>query len=101
MNNRGLVSEHIVYTNGPDVFYYYFGDVAKMTPQHSKYNSLETLDQISDLVGYWPQETEAYIIWFDNIKRNYLFSIDEIKGFTNLNLIKQFEDGEIYFVSRR
>jgi hypothetical protein len=94
-----LESECTIYTNGYEVAYILAHVVAKAIPNKTVYNSPETA--ISSLRGVWPEEDKACLVWFNKESRTYLFTVDELKGFANLDLIIQLDDGAIYSITRK
>ncbi|MGD0005480.1 MAG: hypothetical protein ABSE06_14755, partial [Anaerolineaceae bacterium] len=94
-----LESECTIYTNGYEVAYILAHLVVKDIPNKTGYNSPETA--ISRLRGVWPEEDKACLVWFNKTSRTYLFSVDELKGFANLDPIIQLDDGAIYSITRK
>jgi hypothetical protein len=55
----------------------------------------------TNLVGTWPPEDNARLIWFDRHEHTFLYSLEEIKQIADLELITAFTDGVIYKVERK
>jgi len=101
LQNRTLESECVIYTNGPDALYILANLTARMSPRRTMYNSPKIINDISSLKGFWPEESNSCLIWFDRIGRNYLFTLDELRTVANMQQIIRFEDGAIYSVKRK
>lgn len=100
LQHRTLESECTFYTNGPDAAYILAHLATKMSPARTRYNSPETVNDISRLKGSWPEESNACLVWFNKIGRTYLFTIDELQAIANIDLIARLEDGAIYSITR-
>lgn len=101
LQHRTLESECTIYTNGPDAAYILAHLATKMSPARTRYNSPETVNDISRLKGSWPEESNACLVWFNKIGRTYLFTIDELQAIANIDLIARLEDGAIYSITRK
>lgn len=101
LQHQTLESECTFYTNGPDVTYILAHLVAKPSPAKKHYNSQESVNDISRLRDSWPEENDACLIWFDKIDRTYLFTIDELRGIANIDLIADLADGAVYSIMRK
>ena len=95
-----LGSACAIYSNGPDALYLFANLNAKSTPEKSE--GATVVAKVSALKGLWPQEDKACIVQFDAINwRDYLFSPSELMTVSNLERVIKFDDGAIYFVSRK
>lgn len=101
LRHHTIASKWVIYTNGPDVLYILANLTAKWSPRRARYNFPEIVNDISSLNGYWPQENNSYIIWFDKIDRTYLFTVDELRTVANIQQIIRLKDGAIYSVERK
>lgn len=101
LQHQPLVSEYPCYSNGPDALYILAGLEAEMSPAAARYNSPQTVTKIQNLVGLWPEEEQGYLVWFDDIHREYLFCVEELQMVANVERIFQYADGTIYRVSRK
>lgn len=103
LQNRVLESSEceIIYTNDPDALYILANRTAKTSPMRTMYNSPEIVNDISNLRGSWPEESNACLIWFDKIDRRYLFTVDELQTIANVQPIIRLEDGAVYSVTRK
>lgn len=102
LQHRTLESECTVYTNGPDAVYILAHLATQLSPARTKYNYIETVNDISSLRGRWPEDNKACLVWFDELDwRKYLFTIDELQAIANIDLIARLEDGAIYSITRK
>ena len=81
------------YTNSAETIYILANFTAKMSPYK--------VNDISKLEGLWPEESKAYLIWFDRIDRTDIFTILELNKIANIDLIARFEDGAFYSITRK
>ncbi|GBE57909.1 hypothetical protein BMS3Abin01_00836 [bacterium BMS3Abin01] len=88
------------YTNGPDVAYILAGLHARMAPLKSNVNSPDALNDLSQLRGRWPEEGEACLVWFDKIKGDYLFTVDDLRRAAHIEQTVWLDDGGIYTLER-
>ena len=91
LQHRELESECTIYTNGPDAIYFLTELKTKMSPDTDK----------SLLNGLWPQESKICLVWFDNITRSYLYPSEELMSIVNFEETIRFQDGAIFFYSRK
>ena len=101
LQHRALEAKCALYTNGPDATYIVAHIAAKMSPAKSKYNSPEMVDDVPRLIGSWPEEDNACLIWFDTIDRPYLFTVEELQAIANMDRIARLKDGAIYSITRK
>lgn len=102
LQHRTLESECTFYTNDSNVAYILADIKTKMSPIRRIYNSIKTVNDISSLRGVWPEESNACLIWFDEIDQGkYMFTIDELQAIANIELIVRLEDGAIYSITRK
>ncbi|MFV2045151.1 MAG: hypothetical protein ACC700_18195 [Anaerolineales bacterium] len=101
LQHRTSESECTFYTNGPDAAYLLADLATKRSPNsRTSTNSPEVVNDIDNLRGVWPDQSNACLIWFDKIGRKYLFTIDELRAIANIDLIALLEDGAIYSIAR-
>jgi len=88
-------------SNAPDAIYLWTGIDASFTP-HA--DLTRTLDPEKYSLGTFRKTISAdapvYIAWFHSIGRPYLFSVEELETFCELNPVREFTDG-IIFSARR
>ena len=101
VQHRALGSGCMLYSNGPDVSYILAYPPTKMSPAKMEYNSPETVTCVDSLRDSWPEESNVYLVWFDRIRRNYLFTVDELRSIANVELIASLEDGDVYSITRK
>lgn len=90
-----------VYSNGPDALFMLADvDAQSILPKY-QYASAERAFDASQLRGSYPPEP-ATLVWFDNIERDdFLFSLDELKGFTTIESVAQLADGAVYLIEKQ
>ena len=93
IQHRRLASECTVYTNGPDAVSLLANFTVKWSPGRTMKNS--------SFKSSWPEESNACLVWFNDIERNYLSTPDELMLIANFKQVIQLDDGTIYFVSRK
>jgi len=98
--NRTVISECAIYSNAPDALYILAHLTAKWSPAKTRYNSPEIVVDMSTLRASWPRESKSCLVWFDNIERKYLYSLDELRRVSNMQPIIRTKDGGIYSVAR-
>jgi len=99
---RQMLSDNdriLVYSNGPDLLWTLSGVNARLGPGKTHYGSTESVSRHDDLIGRWPPEHEAYLVWFKGIRRAHLFSIEELEAIADVKEVAHFSDGSIYRVS--
>ncbi len=95
-------NDHIpVYSNGPDILWALAGVSANWAPRKVYYGSTKPANELGDLSGRWPSEGEAYLVWFKNKDRPWLFPVEELAEIANVVEIARLSDGSIYKVSVR
>jgi hypothetical protein len=90
-----------VYSNDPGVLWELARLNATLAPMKTVYSSRKLANKLGDLVGRWPPEGEAYLVWFENAGRPYLFSVAELEEIANIEEIAHVSDGSIYRVLAR
>lgn len=96
-----LTEPYPVYTN-QDYIVYFWGNIDSPRSVPNKYvrDNSDTLATTVDIQrGLWPDESPAYLVWFD-ANTDYYFSLDELKQIADVRLIEDFSDGAIYEVRR-
>ena len=87
-------------SNAPDVLYFLANIKSEMSPLNTAYNSTEVLNSLDGLREIWPRSDNTCLIWFDEIDRKYLFTVDELQSIAIIADIKQFDDGAIYSITK-
>jgi len=99
--NPDSVSGCVLYTNDPEALYILAGRGSKLSPMKTRYHSAERLD-LSHLAGNWPAEKNACLVWFDHVDRSsYLLTLDELDDYAVLTLVRRFDDGSIFRISKK
>jgi hypothetical protein len=101
LQHNQIVDECAVYSNDPYALYILANLRGKFSPEETEYNSPDVANTISTLKGSWPKEGMACLIWFNNVERNYLFTIDELHTIANLHQVIRLSDGMIYYATRK
>ncbi len=94
------VGEYSYYSNAPDALYILTGLPAQFSPRKTAYNSAETLSEAKDLLGVWPEQEPAKLVWFDTTNRDYLFTVKELEMIAEFEPILRLSDATIYVVSK-
>lgn len=101
LRSHTLEGNYPVYSNAPDALYILAAMNGHMSPAKTAHNSPERLNSLSSIEVSWPESHKAYLIWFDNMQRDNLFTIDELKTIVDFESCNRFSDGAICVISRR
>lgn len=101
LHNKLKECDNLIYSNSPQAIYIWTNHYAKMLPEKKAYGSFSVINDISSLINIFPEKDTACIVWFDEIKYNFIFTIDELKSIYNISQLISFEDGAIYIVSKK
>jgi uncharacterized membrane protein (UPF0136 family) len=85
-----------IYTNAAAAVYILTNIETATSPAETSYNSMEAPMDIAELRGVWPREGTAYLIWFDIVEQDNLFSVDDLRSVAKIMLIARFADGSVY-----
>ena len=85
-----------VYSNAPDAIYFLVGTAAEFTPRRYRHNSNKTTNESLKTLTRDISQHNIYIVWFEKMKRNYLYSINEIKDYLPLHNVFSSDDGNVY-----
>ncbi len=100
LQNHTLESNYPIYSNAPDVLYILANiNGGQMSPRKAAHWLSPIINDISQIS--WPKHTKIYLIWFDNMERSYLFTVDELKTIANISPVIHFADGVIYTVAKK
>jgi 4-amino-4-deoxy-L-arabinose transferase-like glycosyltransferase len=106
LGREPLLASGTVYSNGPDVLYFFFDRRARMAPASTSYANGEIplsspiASNLPLLSTIWPGSGTSYLVWFDRISdRHYLFPVRDLQQVADLQLVRRFQDGAIYRVS--
>ena len=100
-SHKQFESGYSFYSNVPEAVYILANKEAKWSPPKTMYNSPELIKTNPDLRSIWQGKNKAYLVWFNNINRNFLFTIDELKKSSNMVKVAQLKDGEIYTITKK
>lgn len=89
------------YSNVPEAVYILANKETKWSPQKTMYNSPELIKKNLGLRSIWKGKNKAYLVWFNSINRNFLFTIDELKKSSNMVMVAKLKDGEIYTIAKK
>ena len=101
VQDQTLDKECILYSNSPEAIYILANIAAKLCPCRTLYNSTEIVNEISDLRGCWPETDTAYLVWFNRIRRDFLFTNVELQTISEMEQIAQLDDGKIYYIAKK
>lgn len=89
-----------IYSNEPEVVYFWLRRAAHMSPFDPK-NYYAEIQNLETLYATWPPEEQAYLIWFKpNIKNNY-YSPDDLVQLAEMERLYKHYDGELYLIRPR
>jgi hypothetical protein len=54
-----------------------------------------------DYLGVWPPEQDAYLVWFNRIERDWLFSLEQVRQVADLTAVASLSDGQVFRVTRK
>jgi len=91
-----------IYSNEPFEVYYLLNNYAKWSPRKTFYDSDEIYVRLTDLKGIFPDENDAYLIWFNDIEfhKTSLYSPTELEDVLDMKIIDSSEIGTLYLVKR-
>ena len=101
LRSRPLEKNRPVYSNDPDALYILANISSRMSPARTAYNSPAAQNVLSDLKTLWPEQSPAYLIWFDNCPREYLFTVGQLGTIADISQTERFADGAIYIVLKK
>ena len=95
-NHKHLETGYSFYSNVPEAVYILTNKEAKWSPSKTLYNSPELININPGQKNIWQEKNKTCLIWFNNIDRNFLFTLDELQQSTKMVKVVQLKDGEIY-----
>ncbi len=90
-----------IYSNAAAAVYILTNVEAVRSPARTSYNSLEAPRDISQLRGVWPSERKAYLVCFNAVRQENLFTVEELQKIANITLVGRYADGSVYTVVKR
>jgi len=89
-----------VYSNDPAAVYFFWGVTTKLIPMRWELQSESGVFDPSALVGAWPPEGQALLVWFGERHRENLLTIQQLSMVSRMRTLEQFSDGLICAVVR-
>lgn len=90
-----------IFSNAPDALYFLASLPARMSPAKTSYNSHMVVGRLSTMRHVWPEEPKAYLVWFDKMNRDRLFTISQLRAVTNMREYLRFSDGIIFMLAKK
>ena len=96
------IKNSAIYSNEPFEVYYLINNYAKWSPRKTFYDSDEIYVRLKDLKGKFPDEKNAYLIWFNDIEfhKTSLYSPTELADVLDMKIIDSSEIGTLYLIKR-
>jgi hypothetical protein len=85
----------IIYSNYPDAIYLFTGRSALYTPKTDTDIYEYSLEKFKESVN---RNKRSYIIWFDKNIGNWLYNIEGLGRYFNMEEVVQVEDGAVYVI---
>ncbi len=102
LNNNNLLEKNYTYfSNAPDAVYILTGRQTKWSPAKTFYNSPQVIKPKSELNYLNLENNFNYLIWFNNVDRNFLFSVNELRKNWILTRVAKLKDGNIYKIAQK
>ncbi len=96
-NSTRFNTGYSIFSNAPEAVYILANLETRWSPHKTMYNSPGLLIP----KNIWYKEKKAILVWFNNLDRNFLFNIDELKEQTVMVKIAELKDGDIYTISKK
>ncbi|MHB8580688.1 MAG: ArnT family glycosyltransferase [Ignavibacteriaceae bacterium] len=100
-SHKKVESGYNFYSNVPEAVYILANKEAKWSPAKTMYNSPELINTNPSLESIWQINNKAYLVWFKNEHRNFLYNVDELKKSSIMKMVAQMKDGEIYTIAKK
>lgn len=101
ISHPGLETECTLYSNQPPAIYLLSNVTATFIPAKQGYNSSAPARDILSLMGKWPEENDACLIWFDSVDHKHLYTLDELREIAEFDLLVHLDDGAIFSITRK
>jgi hypothetical protein len=87
-----------IYTNAPDAIYIFLGERAPRSPLRETRRGVEVPvgADLAAMEAHLMRSGEATLVWFENKKREYLCTPDQLAPFLHLKRIARLDDGSVY-----
>ena len=92
--------KYLFYSNVPEAVYILSNREARWSPFKTFYNSPQPISLNKSLNKIWRVNDKAYLVWFYNVNRDFLFTLNELQKSVKLEKIVQLKDGAIYLLSK-
>jgi len=99
IKHKNLKTGNSFYSNAPEAVYILANKGTNWSPFKTFYNSPQPVNLELSLNSISKLENKDYLIWFNNIDRNCLYTIEELRKRTNMSKVVQLKDGEIYTIA--
>ncbi|MGD9895351.1 MAG: hypothetical protein AB7R89_05000 [Dehalococcoidia bacterium] len=87
----------MLYSNDPFAIAYHTEREARLSPRRHPYRSPGTaVDDIPSLQAALASGDEVFLVWFDGVPRDFLFSPGELAMILELQPVARFDDGAVY-----
>jgi len=102
LRSHALPGKDRIITTNPFALYFLINIKSSLVPQRTADNSPKIVHELKGLKGTWPEQSQAYLIWFGDERRVPVssFTLDELKTIADIRQYQRFSDGAIYTVSR-
>jgi hypothetical protein len=100
-NHKKLESEYSFYSNAPEAVYILANIDTKWSPSKTMYNSPQLLNTNPAIIDIYNEKNKVCLVWFNDMDRNFLFTIDELQKSRPIVKVVQLKDGEIYTFAKQ
>jgi hypothetical protein len=83
------------YSNSPDVSYLLLDLKTKWVPSRPQADSTDSDGHSPPLHNGWPPE-DGFLVWYDNIERDYLLTVEEMRLISRIERVVSLSDGSVY-----
>jgi hypothetical protein len=98
--NRGDFHQAL-YSNAPDALFVLADIEAQSIVPKFRYASTELANDPVTLTGAYPPEPGLLVWLHEAAREDFLFTLEELSRFTELQLITELEDGAVYSMDRK
>ncbi len=92
-------TKYLLYSNVPEAVYILTDREARWSPFKNFYNSPRQISLNKSLNKIRATDKKTCLVWFNNINRDFLFPLNEIRKDAKLEDIVRLKDGAIYLLS--
>lgn len=101
LRNHQLETNFILYSNEPEALYVLTNIISQNTPSRFKYHNPLNANTIWEVKTDWLVISKTYLVWFNNVLRSDLYTINELEQIINLSNCIHFKDGMICIISKK